>query len=338
MSEKIFISIIIPCYNCEKWVLNTIDSLLIQDNKSFEVIFIDDGSKDMSLQVIQDKMKNSRLKYKIISKKNEGVSVARNIGISQAVGEYIYFLDSDDYIESNFISRLNQIINEENFDMVFFNYKNIINDTCVYGRKKYQKFNIKQDSKEVLSDIFAYKFEYHMCAFIVKNNIINDNSIRFVEGARYGEDHEFIIKCLVNSENVVVINDILFNYFMRSDSVMHSFTLSRLDSIESAVRVKDYIYYYYSDENIRELSKKYVADKIMLNLMAYGSMKKNVENKCVEKKLLELIGKNKNYLKYFGYNTGSKKDYIYRILSYNTPKIFINIMYLTRNLRRNNKL
>lgn len=333
---EIKISVVIPCYNCENWVSNTIESLLIQNNKDFEIIFIDDGSKDNSKKVVEEKMSKSSIKYKIISKENEGVSIARNIGIKEAVGEFIYFLDADDYVEPSFLDKTVKVLKNKELDMLFFHYKTIKEGREIFSKKKYKNISVVQKGEKLLEDILNYKYDYHMCAFLVKKDIIVKNSITFYNYARYGEDHEFMIKCLSVSKRVMVIEDILFNYFMQENSVMHKFTLNRLDSIESAIRVKDYINRIYCDENMRSLSKKYVADKMIFNLMSYGRMMDKANDKEVEKKLLGKIRDNKEYLKYFGYKTGSIKQLIYRKLSYNYPKLFIYLMHLTKGLRQNN--
>ena len=102
------ISIIVPIYNVEKYIGSLVNSLLKQTNKNFEVIFIDDGSTDESMQILKEIMAGSEqeFSFKLLQQVNQGLSSARNIGILNATGEYIFFLDSDDEIESNFVETI----------------------------------------------------------------------------------------------------------------------------------------------------------------------------------------------------------------------------------------
>ena len=104
--DNIKISIILPVFNEEKYIKQTLDSLINQDFTDFEVIVVDDGSTDSTLQITEKTLKNSSLSYKIIHQENSGVSSARNKGIHHAEGEYIVFLDGDDYVLTNHLTQL----------------------------------------------------------------------------------------------------------------------------------------------------------------------------------------------------------------------------------------
>ena len=99
--KKDFISIIIPYYNCKQWIYRNLDSLVNQTCKEFEVIIVDDGSVDDGLKNVGAYLEKNKINFKIIKQKNSGVSVARNEGIKASRGEYLYFLDADDYVELN---------------------------------------------------------------------------------------------------------------------------------------------------------------------------------------------------------------------------------------------
>ena len=104
------ISIIIPVYNIEKYISNSIKSIINQTDKDFEVIIIDDGSTDNSIAIAQKLLKNTNINYKIIKQKNSGVSAARNTGIKHSNSNYIYFLDGDDFIDNKTIEILKKIL------------------------------------------------------------------------------------------------------------------------------------------------------------------------------------------------------------------------------------
>lgn len=313
------ISIIIPCYNCENWLERSLNSLINQTCDNFEIIFIDDGSKDNSSETAKKILSKSNIQYKIIKKKNEGVSVARNVGIENSNGEILYFLDSDDYVEDTLCETIIETVEKNDVDIMFFKYK---------SKKKfadYDKYNVVMDSKTMLIDLLHYKFMYHICAFAVKKSIVIKNNIKFTEGARYGEDHEFIIKALCNSNKGIVLNKVLFNYCERDDSAVQKFTLSRIDSLESAFRTNDYMEKYYNDKNMNKEIHIYVATKIMYNIDEVIKFKKadRISDDAYEK-VLDVIKKNKKYIKY--YARFYKKLGVLRncLLIYISPKFFIN--------------
>lgn len=313
------ISIIIPCYNCENWLERSLNSLINQTCDNFEIIFIDDGSKDNSSETAKKILSKSNIQHKIIKKKNEGVSVARNVGIENSNGEILYFLDSDDYVEDTLCKTIIDTIEKNDVDIMFFKYK---------SKKKftdYNKYNVVMDSKTMLIDLLHYRFMYHICAFAVKKSVVIKNNIKFTEGARYGEDHEFIIKALCNSNKGIVLNKVLFNYCERDDSAVQKFTLSRIDSLESALRTNDYMEKYYNDKNMNKEIHIYVATKIMYNIDEVIKFKKadRISDDAYEK-VLDVIKKNKKYIKY--YARFYKKLGVLRncLLIYISPKFFIN--------------
>ena len=115
------ISIIMPVYNKEKYLKNTIDSILKQEYKNFELIIVDDGSTDKSKYICDEyASKDSRIKVYHI--KNEGVSNARNIGLKYATGDYIQFIDADDTINTNTFSKYIDILNNKLYDVIFSSY------------------------------------------------------------------------------------------------------------------------------------------------------------------------------------------------------------------------
>ena len=110
--NKIKVSVIIPVYNCDEYIGATLKSVINQDFDSYEIIVIDDGSTDNSLDIINDTLKDCEIPYKVVHQENGGVSVARNRGISISAGEYLVFVDADDYIRENHLSELYN----ENYD------------------------------------------------------------------------------------------------------------------------------------------------------------------------------------------------------------------------------
>ena len=233
--KKPFISIIVPCYNCQDYVDQTLNSIIDQTCKDFELIFLDDGSTDRSLIIANHFLKDSNIEYSIYSYKNQGVSKTRNIGIQKARGEYIYFLDSDDTIDLNLVLKAKDYLTKSKADMLLFKY---------HHKGTISKLDSTQtvlNNLEAISSFCKSEININMCSFIVKRSLIMDNQILFTEGARYGEDHELILKLLYHSKEVQLLNNVLFYYNCRPGSAVNSYTISRLDSLDFANRVCKYI-------------------------------------------------------------------------------------------------
>lgn len=314
MNNKL-ISIIIPCYNCERWLPRLFNSLIQQTNKNFEVIFVNDGSKDNSLKVAYRILSKSNLNYKIINQVNLGVSVARNIGIENSTGRYLYFLDADDCVEVNFCEIVLNEVKNKDYDIMFFNFD------IDKGKQVIRCENnslLSKDTKEVLIHLLDGRLNYHICAFIVKRDIINKNNISFTPNCKYGEDNEFIIKSLCNCNSVNIVNKTIFHYLMQGDSAVHKFSLNRLDSIYAAKRSEEYIINIFNESKIRELSKQYVANKLMYNLYEFIKISNldDKDMKIVRNKLLKVIKQNKNYLQYLNCKQSIyKRKLVYLIFS-----------------------
>ena len=136
MRTNILLSIIIPCYNVEKFIKNTLNSILEENLEDYEIILINDGSVDNTLSIIQEYSRIYKF-IKIITQKNQGVSEARNIGIKYSEGKYIYFLDGDDYLVKGELKKNLEIL-KETYEIIIF--KN-------YIRYKNKLFSIKNNLK-----------------------------------------------------------------------------------------------------------------------------------------------------------------------------------------------
>lgn len=116
--DNIKVSVIVPVYNGAEYIGGTLDSIINQDFNGFEVIVIDDGSTDNSLEIIEERLSKSAIAHEIVHQENSGVSSARNLGIEKAQGEYLVFVDSDDYITGNHLSELYN--GETDFSLIQF--------------------------------------------------------------------------------------------------------------------------------------------------------------------------------------------------------------------------
>jgi glycosyltransferase involved in cell wall biosynthesis len=215
-------SIITPCYNLENHIEKTIESVLKQTYKYFELIIIDDGSKDNSLDIIR-KNKNKDNRIKVFSKENGGVSSARNFGIGKAQGEYIFFLDGDDLIENDLLEKAQEVFKQKNVDMFSYGYKKTNTDIT----QVIKKYSFEKHDKQIFTGpefqklFFSRKIAQHMCSFIVKKCIILDNSIRFDENTKYAEDQEFQLRCNINCKSIYYESKEFFYYIQREGSAVN---------------------------------------------------------------------------------------------------------------------
>lgn len=310
--QQPWISIIIPIYNVESYLKKTLESVIHQSKKDFELIVVDDGSKDSSLHVANEMLEKSNINFKIFSHSNRGVGYTRNFGIKQAQGKYVYFLDGDDIIESNTIEILINYIKKD-FDIILFQYK--YKDKISIMEKKFLNYSIS--GKEIIKLFCLNKVSINMCSFIVKKSILEKNMIFFTENVKYGEDHEFILKILFHITQGILISEVLFNYIHRESSAVNSFSADRLDSLESANRVIRYIAKYDDFNELSSYLSIYFLEKCQYNLFCIVKF-------SPEKKLKNLFFNQINDL--------SKKNINYSFLAEinlaNNLKYFLNCLII----------
>jgi len=223
-------SIIIPVFNCEKYLEKCINSVLNQTYKNFELIIINDGSKDNSMNIINRRC-NGLKNVTIIDKKNSGVSDTRNLGISKSTGEWITFIDADDWIEVDTLDSINKIIeNNNDVDLIISNlYINgIKKEKIPYKTKK----GIVNNKKELIDTTIAIDFgekkygrKYGNCRCIggkfYKAKVLKDNSIKFPEDISSFEDGIFNLYCEYYSKKIYIENKALYHYFSNNNSRTH---------------------------------------------------------------------------------------------------------------------
>lgn len=215
--DKPIISIIVPVYKVEKFLSRCIDSILNQTFTKFELILIDDGSPDNCPKICDDySIKDSRIK--VIHQKNSGVSVARNAGLDIAMGDFIGFVDSDDWIESNTYEIAYNTAIEKQADIVqwdfIFDYTDGKSITKRIGIEGY--FDISSDSSF---------FSGSMCHKLISKRIIDSEQIRFPVGLKYAEDRCFGIDCFLVAKKTFHISKCLYHYCINTSSA--SFSISK---------------------------------------------------------------------------------------------------------------
>lgn len=212
------VTIIIPVYNVEKYLPYTINSILVQTYRNWELLLIDDGSTDLSGNICDGYSYDKRIR--IIHKINEGVSVARNIGISQANGRYIIFCDSDDIVYPTYIESLLWSITKYNADIAYCDTIKIAETETIAKCVEYNQHDIVYADNEIAN--LPEEFYYTVWGKIYKAELISDNNIFFDKDINRGEDMLFMYCVTLCCNKIVHHYTGLVNYRIRPDSLMRS--------------------------------------------------------------------------------------------------------------------
>ena len=231
------VSVIVPVYKVEKYLPECIDSILAQTFTDFELILVDDGSPDNSGKICDDyAARDSRIR--VFHKENGGVSSARNLGLDNARGEWIMFVDSDDWIESGMLNAfLNSIIGE-NVDFVY---------CCLLLDKPRSSVKIKQgdvgvfSSEEILYGLLSGAgVGGGPCCKLYRNSILNEFRVRFNEDISIFEDLLFVAQYIKRIIKGKSISDSHYHYVMRPDSAMNKFSVKTSRDRISAMNLLSY--------------------------------------------------------------------------------------------------
>lgn len=230
------LSIILPSYNVASYIERAVESLLVQDVEGYEIIIVDDGSTDNLL----DKCKqwDGTCKVKVIHTQNQGVSEARNVGFREARGEYIYFMDPDDWIEENVLGDILNICRENSGDAIRFGYRKKCGSRVVESEDdggvnicdgeeirrtllpKYIGCSLDELSAFDSKDFGKDKELSLVWRFIFKRDTLLKNNIFFEKGLSFMEDKLFLCKFFCYAERLVIYNKICYNYCVREDGLM----------------------------------------------------------------------------------------------------------------------
>lgn len=231
-----FLSIILPSYNVASYIERAVESLLAQDVKDYEIIIVDDGSTDN----LKEKCKqwDGIYKVKVIHTQNHGVSEARNVGLREARGEYVYFMDPDDWIEENVLGDILNICRENGGDAIRFGYRKRFgsgvveseddgNVTICDGEEirrdllpKYIGYSLDELSAFCSKDFGNDKELSLVWRFIFKRDTLLKSNIFFEKGLSFMEDKLFLCKFFCYAERLAIYNKICYNYCVREDGLM----------------------------------------------------------------------------------------------------------------------
>ena len=225
MSKDIKVSVIVPVYNAEKYIKRCLDSILAQSFRDFEVLLIDDGSTDNSGKICDEYALNDN-RIRVIHNENCGVAASRNVGIKEAQGDYIAFVDSDDYIESDMLEIMVARAEKYNSDIVMCNYFTDEGGKITKAQMSYKEV---YDGADVVKNelLYLYYTDYHNGLYslwnkLIKKSIYYSNDIFFDESLKRGEDAWFVFQCLKHCKRVDCIPEAFYYYYQNQSSIMHS--------------------------------------------------------------------------------------------------------------------
>jgi glycosyltransferase involved in cell wall biosynthesis len=301
------VSIIVPVYNTEKYLIKCLDSLIFQTLNEIEIICVNDGSQDNSLEILYDYAREDK-RIRVINQANSGVSNAKNNAIDIAIGEFITFVDSDDWIEKNHCEVLYKTIKENEADVVMFSYyreyenkcliKHVFDEDIIFNidkSKDLYRMHIGLIGTELSEPENAGKI-CSSCTKLYKASIIKENNIKNVDLNIIGtyEDGLFNLHYYKFVKKAVYINQPLYHYRKTNDDSITS--VYRPNLTRQWNNLYDIFYQYINENKLGEDFKKALLNRISIDLIALGL---NVEfsNKTIIKKIKEVkaIISNKRY-------------------------------------------
>ncbi|AGK95886.1 glycosyltransferase family 2 protein [Clostridium pasteurianum] len=319
------VSIIIPIYNVEAYLRKCLDSVIKQTFKDIEIILINDGSSDNSLNICKE-YSNKDKRIKIIDKRNEGVSKARNVGLLCARGEYISFVDSDDWIELNMIEELYNSVSSNNAEFCMSNYIRENESKSQYvdaniELKKLQDNEIKEYLLIPLIERENNQKEHILASFrgpwgkLFKRDIIEKYNIKFKKDLIVGEDFIFNLEFLVYINKAVINEGFYYHYLTNSNSITMKYKKDcwRLIYRNTILYLEDFLkknnLYLEAKDKVNKLIIKYFLmsvinegskDNIKIKVEKINTIKEMCEDKIIMDALesvdLNLYGKKNNFI------------------------------------------
>ena len=275
------LSIIVPVYGVEKYIDKCLNSLVKQSLKEIEIIVVNDGTKDDSQKIIDKYVKKYPDKIKSYIKENGGQGSARNYGLKKATGEYIGYVDSDDFVEKDMYKKLYNKAKENNYDIVVCGNYNVSED---YQNKNIDAFinNYNTD----LENIFFGKMA--VWNKIYKRDILIKNKLEFKEKVWY-EDLAFTLKAIMNSNTFAFIDEPLYDYLIREGSTMNNSNVKRnLEILEAFNDILSYIQHnkkeeYFSKIEFLAIDHIYISAIVrVLKAEADDKVKRETINKLID--------------------------------------------------------
>ena len=322
VDDRIMFSIIIPGYNVEKYISECLDSILIQKYTNYEILCIDDGSTDNTYSILCQYAKKNNC-IKVFHQNNNGVASARNLGLNNAVGLYILFIDSDDSISYNALNTLNTIIKKYKSDIIIFGSN--FYDTHINNNKK-MRININNPVRNINYKIFISDILFkepgtrpYVWRNCYKHELLNKNGITFLSDCLIGEDTIFQFISFPKAKNITFIKNKLYNYrLFRNNSLMSTFNKNPLLKSSYHIKIVSYLF--------NELTKTNEFEKMKIDFINWSI--NFVYNEMTPLSTLDKIDLSKDIVNIIENNTVEK----------NFSKLGINTKERFNELRNYSKL
>ncbi|MBO4213040.1 MAG: glycosyltransferase family 2 protein [Clostridia bacterium] len=227
------ISVIVPVYKAEKTLGRCVDSILGQTFTDFELLLIDDGSPDRSGELC-DAYAAKDGRVKVIHQENSGAAAARNVGMENAAGEYIAFVDSDDFIEPDFLKVLYDLSCRSGCDITMCNYRSINGgsvEQVLHGFAEGTALDADGVKSVIFKNIVDRRTDGYFALWnkLIKAEVIRKNNIRFASGMSFGEDLCFLLDLFSATGGIAFTERVLYNYLTSPDGLFAAYRPSRLD-------------------------------------------------------------------------------------------------------------
>lgn len=303
-------SIIIPVYNAEKYIRKCLDSIKNQTFKDYEVIIVNDGSTDNSLNILKE------YNYKVINQKNSGPSIARNKAIKEAKGEYILFVDSDDYIDKDMLEKINSKT-KNNPDVIRYQMREVLekeNKINNYNEKPFDNLS----GEEAFKEIIKYHYVDLVCCYAIKREYFEKEKYEFKPN-KYHEDFGLMLLVIIKASLVNSIDYIGYNYVQHEGSIMNN-----NDYEKTKKKVNDFYDHY--KFILKEMNKTNLDQKYIRSFMANSFVLKICELKNKEYKEYKKILKEENV--YDNILSDTKVRKIKKIIMKISPKFYSRLIKL----------
>ncbi len=221
-----YFSLILPCYNVSAYLRRCVQSILSQEFSDYEIILVDDGATDGTAEIC-DELAETEQQIRVIHKENGGLSSARNAGLQAAEGQYVWFIDSDDWIQAGALNRLEQSCSSENADIVKFEYfRKQTEMTCVPGVLPEGYYSARHALDDIRRKAFCEPGKYVLSAWshVYNRRFLEDNRLSFVSERLIGsEDYLFNLQALMCACSLSVLKAPLYVYEERSGSLTQTY-------------------------------------------------------------------------------------------------------------------
>ncbi len=221
------VSVIVPIYQVEDYIRDSIESISRQTFKDYEVVLVNDGTTDDSVAIAEEVLKEHRIDYMVINQKNMGLAAARNSGIRNSSGEWIVCIDSDDFIREDFLKILYDGCLENNAKVSIANFQMVKNNK-IHLTRKHTYNNIVFNKEDILYKFLIRNIKIIAPGMLVNKKLIVSNNLWYDEKIRFSEDLHLIWRLLFTVNRVVYNPSPIYNYLQRENSIMTSSNVKKI--------------------------------------------------------------------------------------------------------------